>query len=154
MPAHGLQHTRLGQLQSDLLHIFLGDVLPGGNILQGNKSLILMLGNVALAFGPWFVRLTDSRGGREPMDVLAELLQASGLDPTRLPPELDARAALLRTRLAGRRVLIVLDDATDAAQVRLLLPGTAGPAVIAPDRPPGSAGPAHPPDARRIRPRC
>ena len=80
--------------------------------------------------GQWFVRLAGPRGTREPMDVLAELLQASGLDPTRLPEQPDARAALLRARLAGRRVLILLDDATDAAQVRPLLPGTAGPAVI------------------------
>ncbi|GIJ60075.1 AfsR/SARP family transcriptional regulator [Virgisporangium aurantiacum] len=84
--------------------------------------------------GQWYVRLTGSRGGREPTEVLAELLQASGLDPIRIPEQPDARAALLRARLAGRRVLLLLDDATDAAQVRPLLPGTAGPAVVVTSR--------------------
>jgi DNA-binding SARP family transcriptional activator len=80
--------------------------------------------------GQWFVRLT----GRDPMGVLADLLRASGLDPTGFPEQPDARAALLRARLAGRRVLLLLDDATDAAQVRALLPGTAGPAVLVTSR--------------------
>ncbi|MEH1124921.1 AfsR/SARP family transcriptional regulator [Micromonospora sp. CPCC 206061] len=85
--------------------------------------------------GQWYVRLAGAGGlGRDPMDVLAELLQVSGLDAAALPDLLEARAALLRSRLAGRRVLLLLDDAADAAQVRPLLPGTAGPVVLVTSR--------------------
>jgi len=89
----------------------------------------------AFSDGQWYVRLAGAGGGgRDPMDVLAELLQTSGLELSHLPSQLDARAALLRARLAGRKVLMLLDDAADAAQIRPLLPGTAGPAVLVTSR--------------------
>ncbi|WP_406052975.1 BTAD domain-containing putative transcriptional regulator [Kribbella sp. NBC_00889] len=85
--------------------------------------------------GLWFVRLRGaSDQPRRPDDVLVELLRSSGLDPSAIPDDLDARAAAFRARLAGRRVLLVLDDARDAAQVRPFLPGTAGSAVLVTSR--------------------
>lgn len=85
--------------------------------------------------GQWYVRLAGAGGGgRDPMDVLAELLHMSGLEPSHLPGHIDARAALLRARLAGRRVLLLLDDAADAAQIRPLLPGIAGPVLLVTSR--------------------
>ncbi|HUQ57796.1 AfsR/SARP family transcriptional regulator [Lentzea sp.] len=59
-----------------------------------------------------------------PMAALDALLRALGVPEERIPLEPDARAALWRAELATRSVLVVLDNAADAAQVRPLLPGT------------------------------
>jgi len=64
-----------------------------------------------------------------PSTVIADFLHALGVFGTALPAAESARAALLRSRLTGRRMLIVLDDAADAAQVRPLLPADGGCAV-------------------------
>ena len=77
--------------------------------------------------------LGASQQPAKPDEVLARLLRDLGLEPNRIPASLDERAALYRTRLTDRKVLIVLDDARDAAQVRPLLPAAAG-------GPPGSLG--------------
>ncbi|MFC7723163.1 AfsR/SARP family transcriptional regulator [Nonomuraea recticatena] len=85
--------------------------------------------------GQWFVRLRRADGApRDPFDVLAEMLLAAGLDRSRIPDDLDARAARLRAEMADRSALLLLDDAADAAQVRPLLPGTAGCAVVVTSR--------------------
>jgi DNA-binding SARP family transcriptional activator/Tfp pilus assembly protein PilF len=65
-----------------------------------------------------------------PGDVLARFLRDLGMDPSRIPADEEERGAQYRSRLAERRVLIVLDDARDAAQVRPLLPGSASCAVL------------------------
>lgn len=65
-----------------------------------------------------------------PGEVLARFLRDLGVSGDKLPTRDDERAALYRTTLTGRRVLIVLDNAKDAAQVRPLLPGTASCAVL------------------------
>lgn len=59
----------------------------------------------------------------EPTTALRLLLDALGSPPARSPAEVDAQTALLRTMLADRRMLIVLDNARDSAHVRALLPG-------------------------------
>ncbi len=63
-------------------------------------------------------------------EVLARFLRDLGVDGREIPVGEDERAARYRTILAGRRVLIVLDNAHDAAQVRSLLPGTSSCAVL------------------------
>jgi DNA-binding SARP family transcriptional activator len=65
-----------------------------------------------------------------PSDVLARFLRDLGVDPARIPVDEEERGAQYRSRLTERKVLIVLDDAKDAAQVRPLLPGSAACAVL------------------------
>jgi DNA-binding SARP family transcriptional activator/tetratricopeptide (TPR) repeat protein len=59
-------------------------------------------------------------------DALAALLRALGVPGQEVPEGADERARLFRSRLAGRRVLVLLDNARDSEQVRLLLPGDPG----------------------------
>jgi DNA-binding SARP family transcriptional activator len=83
--------------------------------------------------GQLFARMQDGLGRpRDTAEVLAELLEGTGAE--RVPHGLEARAAALRTRLADHRVLIVVDDALDAAQIRLLVPGVPGSAVLVTSR--------------------
>ncbi len=65
-----------------------------------------------------------------PADVLARFLRDLGVAGRDIPADEDERAARYRTVLASRRVLVVLDNAKDAAQVRPLLPGSASCAVL------------------------
>ena len=59
-------------------------------------------------------------------DVLRRFLRRLGVAADEVPPGREERAALFRTRLAGRRVLLLLDNAASSAQVRPLLPGAPG----------------------------
>ncbi|KOV81009.1 XRE family transcriptional regulator [Nocardia sp. NRRL S-836] len=74
--------------------------------------------------GQLFLKLRGmSPDPAEPTDVLHLLLRSLGIDSAHVPAELDGQAALCRSLLAERAVLIVLDDAADEAQVRPLLVG-------------------------------
>lgn len=67
-------------------------------------------------------------------EVLGRFLRRLGVAPQRIPADADERGALFRTLLAERRTLIVLDDASSAAQVRPLLPGVGCNAVLVTSR--------------------
>lgn len=59
-----------------------------------------------------------------PLEALGRLLRALGLDPARVPAELEEAAARFRSLAAERRLLVLLDNARDAEQVRPLLPAS------------------------------
>jgi DNA-binding SARP family transcriptional activator/tetratricopeptide (TPR) repeat protein len=67
---------------------------------------------------------------RDPAVMLAELLSALGVTGSGIPDGVHARATLYRSMLAGRRIVILLDDAARADQIRPLLPPTGGCAVL------------------------
>ncbi|GAA1952184.1 ATP-binding protein [Kitasatospora viridis] len=83
--------------------------------------------------GQLFVDLRGNTAGADPVGAhaaLAFLLRSLGVPPESIPEEVGERAALYRSRLAGTRTLIVLDNAAGTAQVRPLLPGAPGCLVL------------------------
>ena len=86
--------------------------------------------------GQLFVNLRgyDSAQPLSATDTLAGFLRALGVPGQEIPPEEAERAAWYRSLLAGRQMLVVLDNASDADQVRPLLPGTPGCAAMVTSR--------------------
>ena len=83
--------------------------------------------------GQYFLPLHGHTPGQQPVppaDALATLLLTAGLRANHIPADLLAREALWRDHVAGRKILLVLDDATGHEQVRPLLPGTTGTLVL------------------------
>ena len=87
--------------------------------------------------GQFFLPLHAHTPGQRPVDpadALASLLLTAGLNPQLIPPGLEARAGRWRDHVAGKKILLVLDDAASYQQVAPLLPGSAGSLVLVTSR--------------------
>ncbi|MEV5176788.1 AfsR/SARP family transcriptional regulator, partial [Streptomyces flaveolus] len=110
----------------DGLRVLAVDGIPG----VGKTALAVHFAHRVAADFPDGQLYTDLRGfaahgdPADPGEVLHGFLEALGVDRHRIPASTEARSALFRSVLSGRRVLVVLDNASDADQVRPLLPGT------------------------------
>jgi DNA-binding SARP family transcriptional activator/tetratricopeptide (TPR) repeat protein len=131
----GLLGAPAGKLPGTVL-ISAIDGMPG----VGKTALAVHVGHQVASRFPdrqLFVDLHGHAPGRppaDPGDVLAALLAADGVDSRYLPPGVDDRAGMWRDRLAGHRVLLILDNAASSAQVAPLLPGSAGCLVLVTSR--------------------
>ncbi|MFJ4779223.1 BTAD domain-containing putative transcriptional regulator [Streptomyces sp. NPDC088762] len=129
----------------------LGSILSGGTEGQvmavsalagiggvGKTTLAVHVAHTARPHFPDGQLYADLQGTEarpaEPEAVLGSFLRALGTPDTAIPDSPADRAALYRSTLDGRRVLVLLDNARDAAQVRPLLPGTAGCAALVTSR--------------------
>jgi tetratricopeptide (TPR) repeat protein/transcriptional regulator with XRE-family HTH domain len=112
----------------------------GGMAGIGKTALVVHAAH-QLAFrfpdGQVFLSLHGHTPGQQPvdpLDALASLLLIVGVPAGQIPPDLETRTALWRDRLAGKRLLLVLDDAAGHEQVAPLLPGSGGSLVLVTSR--------------------
>ena len=108
-----------------------------GMLGTGKTALAVQAAHAAKAAfpdGQLYACLDDGGRPRDPQVVLGELLRGLGVPAADIPSAKFEREALYRSVLAARRVLLVADGASSAAQVMPLLPGTAGSAVLVTSR--------------------
>lgn len=114
-------------------------VVISGPAGSGKSALALRMARELTAGypdGQLYSSLRGERGPLPPGGILPGFLRALGASAEEVPRELGEQAARYRSLLAGRRVLVLLDDALDEAQVRHLLPGDGRCLVIVTSRNP------------------
>jgi transcriptional regulator with XRE-family HTH domain/tetratricopeptide (TPR) repeat protein len=104
-------------------------VVIAGQPGAGKTTLAVRAAAQAFALGLRDAQFFVELGSAGPEAVLHRLLRALGVPDVQLPSEASEAAAMFRSRLAGRRCVLVLDNARDEAQVRALLPGP-GPVLV------------------------
>ncbi|WP_336214941.1 AfsR/SARP family transcriptional regulator [Nonomuraea sp. LPB2021202275-12-8] len=98
---------------------------------MGKTALAVRFGHLMAEEFPDGQLYVDLRGHARrpptaPLEALVRMLGSLGVPPERIPEEEEAAAGLYRSHLSGRRMLVLLDDARTAEQVRPLLPGAPG----------------------------
>ncbi|MFD4664458.1 AfsR/SARP family transcriptional regulator [Streptomyces halstedii] len=92
----------------------------------GKSAVAVHLAHTLRPYFPDGQLYADLRGSsaepRDPAEVLMGFLWALEVPPSRIPEGLEECGALFRSRTAGRRVLVLLDDVASSAQIRHLLP--------------------------------
>lgn len=135
---HYIGRTRHIEEICDLLIPRTDDVLPvvaiTGKPGLGKTALAVKAGRRLVAKFPDGQLFIDLHGNgprpRDPSEVLARFLRDLGVDGADVPSTLEERVGLFRDRTAGRRILVVLDNAATEKQVRLLIPGNSECAVL------------------------
>jgi DNA-binding SARP family transcriptional activator/Tfp pilus assembly protein PilF len=87
--------------------------------------------------GQLYVDLHGATAGLQPLqplEVLGRFLRSLGIEAAAIPADLEEASAAFRSRVAGRRLLVMLDNAADAAQVAPLLPASTGCGVLVTSR--------------------
>jgi tetratricopeptide (TPR) repeat protein/transcriptional regulator with XRE-family HTH domain len=150
LPA-GLRHFTGRTAELDFLTAALGESgSPGrGTVVISAIGGMAGVGKTALAVqwahehaaefpdGQLYADLRGFGPAEDRVDVAAvarRFLDALQVPPARIPSDTDAQFGLYRSTLAGKRILIILDNVGDASDVRPLLPGTAGSAVLVTSR--------------------
>jgi DNA-binding SARP family transcriptional activator len=141
------RQTEVGRLDDLVMQAV--QTADGGTVMLSAIDGMAGVGKTALAIhaahrlagdfpdGQLFIDMHGYTHGHEPRsagEALEMFLRAIGVPPQWVPPGTDQRAAMFRQRLAGTRTMIVLDNAVSEAQVRPLVPGSAGCLVLVTSR--------------------
>jgi transcriptional regulator with XRE-family HTH domain len=138
------RHAELAQLMATLAAA-AGGAVVGIHAIDGTAGIgkttfaVHAAHRLAGAFpdGQFFLPLHTHTAGQHPVgpaDALASLLLTAGVAAAQIPPGLEARAARWRDQVAGKKILLLLDDAAGHEQVRPLLPGAAASLVLVTSR--------------------
>jgi tetratricopeptide (TPR) repeat protein/transcriptional regulator with XRE-family HTH domain len=126
-------HVATGRSEATALLVISGSAGVGKTALAVHAAHLL---GDRFPDGHLFVNLRgyDPAGPLEPARALAGLLYGLGVAPEQIPVEVEEAGGLYRTLLADRRVLVLLDNARSAEQVRPLLPASPGSLVLVTSR--------------------